>query len=318
MVTEPNGSTWICRTYLHSGQAATRREHRGTGRNQLIEVKGSDMSASLSAYCRPVISDSSMTSSDEQSPEEDTSPRQNWLIDEEGRNVRATVPQPNEMGRVRDDAAWHTRVARKDVTWQRSRPSKSKAMLEAMRVLEPEATESLPPCEWSDYPSARDPPAPSCFQHCPSYTEAPGTTRHNVAESKPPEIQQNPHPLWQYQHVFTSNRPTQSELVDYPFASTRGNFADTAHLPLVPFEDPRLSDPQPKHLATDYDVDSGSLISKVFLTALPFGSMIETANLYPDEKCDICQEYAMGERGTKCDVHGAEAGTQYKSHARLY
>lgn len=258
-----------------------------------------------------------MTSSEEQSPDEDIPPLQNWLMDKEGRNVRATVLQPNEMGSARDDPAWHTRVARKDVTWHRSPPSKSKAMFEAMRLLEPEVTESLLPCEWSDYSSVRDSSALSCFQHYTSYTEAQRNTRHDIAEPRPPQIQQRPRSLSQSQHVLTSNPSMQGELVDYPFASTRGNFADTAHLPPVPFEDPRLSDPQPKHLATDYDVDSGSLISKVFLTALPFGSMIETANLYPDERCHICQEYAMGERGTKCNVHGAEAGTQYRPHARL-
>lgn len=101
------------------------------------------------------------------------------------------------------------------------------------------------------------------------------------------------------------------EPIDHPFTSTRGHFADTAHLPLIPLEDPHLSEPRSKHLLSDYDINSGSVISPVFLIALPFGSVIETANIYPDERCEVCNS------GMGCDFQGAEAGTQcYKPHAR--
>ncbi|CAK1367133.1 hypothetical protein CB0940_10456 [Cercospora beticola] len=91
--------------------------------------------------------------------------------------------------------------------------------------------------------------------------------------------------------------------------SMRSPSADTAHLPLINFQDPSLSNPQPRHLRCDFESEFAGLVSPVLLTALPFGSVIETANLYPDEKCEKCQMYAKGDR-TKCPDHIGDAGTQ--------
>lgn len=91
--------------------------------------------------------------------------------------------------------------------------------------------------------------------------------------------------------------------------SMRSPSADTAHLPLINFQDPSLSNPQPRHLRSDFESEFAGLVSPVLLTALPFGSVIETANLYPDEKCEMCRMYAKGDR-IKCPDHVGNAGTQ--------
>ncbi|KAI5363692.1 hypothetical protein Slin14017_G056560 [Septoria linicola] len=115
----------------------------------------------------------------------------------------------------------------------------------------------------------------------------------------------------------SSRGPLSTGPAQHPFVSVRSISADTAHLPLIPLEDPHLSEPRPKHLRCDTDLESASLVSPVFLTTLPFGSVIETANLYADERCEACKRYAM-DTGPKCAVHGCEAGTQgYRPHAKL-
>ncbi|KAM3413860.1 hypothetical protein BST61_g10534 [Cercospora zeina] len=111
----------------------------------------------------------------------------------------------------------------------------------------------------------------------------------------------------------TKNTPNKSTgvalRIEHHATSTRSPSADTAHLPRVSLQDPRLSNPLPRHLRCDTESERAGLVSPVVLTTLPFGSVVEAANLYPDESCEKCLTYSSGD-GAKCPYHIGEAGTQ--------
>ncbi|KAF2213473.1 hypothetical protein CERZMDRAFT_90459 [Cercospora zeae-maydis SCOH1-5] len=133
------------------------------------------------------------------------------------------------------------------------------------------------------------------------------TTQHDSARATPCDGDESHNPR-------TKKTPEHSTSValhirNHAAISTRSPSADTAHLPLISLEDPSLSNPLPRHLRCDIESERASLVSPVVLTTLPFGSVIEAANLYPDERCEKCQTYLRGD-GAKCPDHIGEAGTQ--------